>query len=106
MSILTVSGLTKSYDPFFTVGDRTFRVARGGTIGSVGVNGANTSTWFGIIAGVEVPTCAGVHRAQTTRIVSLAQDSRVVYARTLADAMPPALRPSRRLRNRSCEGGL
>jgi ATPase subunit of ABC transporter with duplicated ATPase domains len=95
MSILTVSGLTTSDGLTLIVRDSSFRVAR-----------ADTSTWLGIIAGVEVPTCAGVHRPQTTRVVSLAQDTRVVYARTLADAMLTALRPSRRLRNRSSEGGL
>lgn len=106
MSILTVSGLTTSYGPTFIFGDRTFRVARGETIGVVGVNGAGTSTLLTIAADVAVPTCGGVSCPQTTRIACLAQEARVARAGRHADAMLAALCTSRRLRNRSSEGGL
>ena len=58
--MLSVQGLTKSFDGFLAVKDVSFEVAEGEILGLIGPNGSGKSTTFNLIAGAFRPTAGSV----------------------------------------------
>jgi branched-chain amino acid transport system ATP-binding protein len=58
--VLSVSGLTKSFDGFLAVKNVSFEVAEGEILGLIGPNGSGKSTTFNLIAGALRPTSGSV----------------------------------------------
>ncbi|HWI37003.1 MAG TPA: ABC transporter ATP-binding protein [Burkholderiales bacterium] len=68
--MLSVNGLTKSFDGFLAVKNVSFEVAEGEILGLIGPNGSGKSTTFNLIAGAFRPT-AGSVRFQGHEIAGL-----------------------------------
>jgi len=88
MSILTASGLAKSYGAQDVFWDVSIQIARDDKIGLVGPNGEGKTTLLRILAGLEEPTAGTVHRARGLRVGYLPQivdldSERTVYAEML-----------------------
>jgi len=88
MSILTASGLAKSYGAQDVFWDVSVQIARGDKIGLVGPNGEGKTTLLRILAGLEEPSAGTVHRARGLRVGYLPQivelnSERTVYAEML-----------------------
>ena len=58
--MLSVEGLTKSFDGFLAVKNVSFEVAEGEILGLIGPNGSGKSTTFNLIAGALAPTAGSV----------------------------------------------
>jgi len=58
--VLSVEGLTKSFDGFLAVKNVSFEVAEGEILGLIGPNGSGKSTTFNLIAGALKPTAGSV----------------------------------------------
>jgi len=58
--VLSVEGLTKSFDGFLAVKNVSFEVAEGEILGLIGPNGSGKSTTFNLIAGALKPTVGSV----------------------------------------------
>jgi branched-chain amino acid transport system ATP-binding protein len=58
--VLSVNGLTKSFDGFLAVKNVSFEVAEGEILGLIGPNGSGKSTTFNLIAGAFRPTSGSV----------------------------------------------
>jgi branched-chain amino acid transport system ATP-binding protein len=58
--VLSVKGLTKSFDGFLAVKNVSFDVAEGEILGLIGPNGSGKSTTFNLIAGAFRPTAGSV----------------------------------------------
>src|SRR5256712_6469461 len=58
--MLSVDGLTKSFDGFLAVKNVSFQVAEGEILGLIGPNGSGKSTTFNLIAGALKPTAGSV----------------------------------------------
>jgi branched-chain amino acid transport system ATP-binding protein len=58
--VLSVQGLTKSFDGFLAVKNVSFEVAEGEILGLIGPNGSGKSTTFNLIAGAFQPTSGSV----------------------------------------------
>ena len=58
--MLSVNGLTKSFDGFLAVKNVSFDVAEGEILGLIGPNGSGKSTTFNLIAGAFRPTAGSV----------------------------------------------
>jgi len=58
--VLSVQGLTKSFDGFLAVKNVSFEVAEGEILGLIGPNGSGKSTTFNLIAGALRPTSGSV----------------------------------------------
>ena len=58
--MLSVQGLTKSFDGFLAVKNVSFEVAEGEILGLIGPNGSGKSTTFNLIAGAFRPTAGSV----------------------------------------------
>src|SRR5438874_4674090 len=58
--MLSVEGLTKSFDGFLAVKNVSFEVAEGEILGLIGPNGSGKSTTFNLIAGAFRPTAGSV----------------------------------------------
>ena len=58
--MLSVNGLTKSFDGFHAVKNVSFEVAEGEILGLIGPNGSGKSTTFNLIAGAFRPTSGSV----------------------------------------------
>jgi len=58
--VLSVQGLTKSFDGFLAVKNVSFEVAEGEILGLIGPNGSGKSTTFNLIAGAFRPTAGSV----------------------------------------------
>jgi len=78
MSILSVTGLTKSFGGLMAVNDVSFDLAEGSIVGLIGPNGAGKTTVFNLITGIYRPdkgdirfTETPIVRLPTHRIVSL-----------------------------------
>jgi len=88
MSILTASGLAKSYGAQDVFWDVSIQIARDDKIGLVGPNGEGKTTLLRILAGLEEPTAGTVHRARGLQVGYLPQivdldSERTVYAEML-----------------------
>ncbi len=76
MSLLTGSGISKSYAHRHVFADFAFAVEHGDRIGLVGINGGGKTTLLRILAGLETPTPPGqIHRKRDLHIGYLAQDA-------------------------------
>jgi branched-chain amino acid transport system ATP-binding protein len=78
MSILSVTGLTKSFGGLTAVNDVSFDLAEGSIMGLIGPNGAGKTTVFNLITGIYRPDKGGIRfkgspivGLPTHRIVSL-----------------------------------
>jgi len=58
--VLSVEGLTKSFDGFLAVKNVSFDVAEGEILGLIGPNGSGKSTTFNLIAGALAPSAGAV----------------------------------------------
>src|SRR5438874_4094544 len=58
--MLSVEGLTKSFDGFLAVKNVSFEVAEGEILGLIGPNGSGKSTTFNLIAGAFRPSAGSV----------------------------------------------
>jgi branched-chain amino acid transport system ATP-binding protein len=58
--LLTVSGLTKTFDGFTAVSNVSFDVEEGEILGLIGPNGSGKSTIFNCIAGMFAPTAGSI----------------------------------------------
>ena len=58
--VLSVEGLTKSFDGFLAVKNVSFEVAEGEILGLIGPNGSGKSTTFNLIAGALKPSAGSV----------------------------------------------
>jgi len=58
--VLSVEGLTKSFDGFLAVKNVSFEVAEGEILGLIGPNGSGKSTTFNLIAGALRPSAGSV----------------------------------------------
>jgi ATP-binding cassette subfamily F protein 3 len=88
MSILTTSGLAKSYGAQDVFWDVSIQIARGDKIGLVGPNGEGKTTLLRILAGLEEPSAGTMQRARGLRVGYLPQiadlnSERTVYAEML-----------------------
>ena len=88
MSILTASGLAKSYGAQDVFWDISVQIARGDKIGLVGPNGEGKTTLLRILAGLEEPSAGTVQRARGLQVGYLPQiaeldSERTVYAEML-----------------------
>jgi ATP-binding cassette, subfamily F, member 3 len=83
MSLLTGSGISKSYAHRHIFSDFSFAIEHGDRIGLVGINGGGKTTLLRILAGLETPTPPGqIHRKRDLRIGYLEQDG----AESIADS--------------------
>jgi len=87
MSIITASGLAKSYGAQDVFWDVSLHIARGDKIALVGPNGSGKTTLLRIIAGLEAPTAGRVHRARNLRVAYLSQEAELPGQRTLYEEM-------------------
>ncbi|MDY7039647.1 MAG: ABC-F family ATP-binding cassette domain-containing protein [Chloroflexota bacterium] len=87
MSILSVSGLAKSYGAQDVFWDVSAQIAHGDKIGLVGPNGEGKTTLLRIMAGLEEPTAGTVHRARKLRVGYLPQIVELDSERTVYDEM-------------------
>src|SRR5215510_11380223 len=60
MPLLTLSGLTKTFNGFTAVSNVSFHVEQGEILGLIGPNGSGKSTTFNCIAGMFPPTAGSV----------------------------------------------
>lgn len=60
MTLLTVQGLTKTFNGFTAVKDVAFEVAEGEILGLIGPNGSGKSTTFNCIAGMYTPSAGSI----------------------------------------------
>src|SRR5260370_22639156 len=79
--MLSVDGLTKSFDGFLAVKNVSFEVAEGEILGLIGPNGSGKSTTFNLIAGALRPSAGSVR--------FLGQEIGGPAARRRAAARPP-----------------
>jgi len=87
MSILTASGLAKSYGAQDVFWDVSLQISRGDKVALIGPNGHGKSTLLQLLAGLDTPTAGRVHRARGLRIGWLPQYPDLPGERTLYDEM-------------------
>lgn len=101
-TILTVTGLAKSFGPDQIFSDLSFQIADREHVALVGVNGAGKSTLLHIIGGVESPSAGEVAVARGARVTFLPQEARFDSQRTVReearDAFAVALAAGERMR--------
>lgn len=83
MPLLTVTKLSKSYDPVDIFEDITLSIPYHARIAIVGANGIGKTTLLRILAGEEDPSSGSVHRAKGMRIGYLPQEMIKVQEGTL-----------------------
>ncbi|MBA2276439.1 MAG: ABC-F family ATP-binding cassette domain-containing protein [Chloroflexia bacterium] len=101
-TLLTVSGLTKTYITDQIFAEVGFQIAEREHVALVGVNGAGKSTILRIIAGLEHANAGGIVSAQGLRVTYLPQETRFTSANTLRAearrAFAPVLEMAARMR--------
>lgn len=83
MSLITVSGLSKSYGALDLFSELSFAIPPRARIGLVGANGVGKTTLLRILLGLEEPSAGSVQRARGLRIGYLPQEARLDSQRTL-----------------------
>lgn len=83
MSLITVSGLSKSYGALDLFSDLSFAIPPRARIGLVGANGVGKTTLLRILLGLEEPSAGTVQQARGLRIGYLPQEARLDSQRTL-----------------------
>jgi ATP-binding cassette subfamily F protein 3 len=84
-TVLTVSGLAKSFGPDQIFKDVSFQLSDREHVALVGVNGAGKSTLLRVIAGMDSPSLGEVAIASGARIAVLAQEARFETARSVRE---------------------
>ena len=79
-SVLTVFGLSKSYNIYPIFEDVTFTINAGERAALVGPNGVGKSTLLKVIAGLEKPTTGAVVKAKGVKLVYLPQEAASSFA--------------------------
>src|SRR5262245_28264163 len=101
-TLLTVSGLTKTYITEEIFKDVSFQIAEREHVALVGVNGAGKSTVLRIIADIDHPNAGGIVRASGLRVTYLPQEARFFSDRTVREearlAFAPVLAAGERMR--------
>src|SRR5438105_3537211 len=117
-TVLTVYGLSKSYNIYPVFTDVSFALNAGERVALVGPNGVGKSTVLKIIAGLERPTTGSVVKAKGARVVYVAQEAASSFAseadlshspdETLYNSMLDAIGPVRALQQqlRDLEGRM
>ena len=85
MSLITATGLTKSFGPediFFSI---SLSVPRGARIAIVGPNGVGKTTLLRILVGLEESTAGAVHRARSLSIGYLPQEANLEAPHSLME---------------------
>lgn len=75
MSLLTVSNLSKSFDPVDIFSGVSFSIPRGGRTAIVGPNGIGKTTLLRILVGLEESSSGSIQRARDLRIAYLPQEA-------------------------------
>ncbi|GIV62730.1 MAG: ABC transporter [Bellilinea sp.] len=83
MSLITVSGLSKSYGALDLFSDLSFAIPPRARIGLVGANGVGKTTLLRVLLGLEEPSAGSVQRARGLRMGYLPQEARLDSRRTL-----------------------
>ncbi len=83
MSLITVSGLSKSYGALDLFSDLSFAIPPRARIGLVGANGVGKTTLLRVLLGLEEPSAGSVQRARGLRMGYLPQEARLESQRTL-----------------------
>ncbi|MDO4438282.1 MAG: ABC-F family ATP-binding cassette domain-containing protein [Eubacteriales bacterium] len=83
--ILSVSGLTKSYDGKDILKDISFHIEENDKCAITGINGAGKSTLLKQIIGVESPDSGYITIPKDTRMAYLSQNPDIVSGRTIYD---------------------
>jgi ATP-binding cassette subfamily F protein 3 len=101
-TLLTVSGLAKTYITEEIFKDVSFQIAEREHVALVGVNGAGKSTVLRIIADIEHANAGGIVRASGLRVTYLPQEARFFSDRTVREetrlAFAPVLAAGGRMR--------
>ncbi len=75
MSLITASGLAKSFGAFTVFHGVSLQIPRDGRIALVGPNGVGKTTLLRILAGLDDPSAGTVHRARALRVGYLSQEA-------------------------------
>jgi ATP-binding cassette subfamily F protein 3 len=75
MSLVSASGLAKSYGADDIFAGLSFAIPRQAKIALVGPNGSGKTTLLRLIAGFEVPTSGDIHRARSAQVAYLPQQA-------------------------------
>ncbi len=90
MSVITGTGVGKSFGAFEVFAGMSFSVARGDKVALVGPNGSGKTTLLRIIAGADEPSAGSVHFARGATIGTLAQTAEDSAELTVWQAMSGA----------------
>jgi len=85
MSLVTVSNLSKSFDPVDLFSGVSFSIAKGSRLALVGPNGVGKTTLLRIIVGLEEASGGAVTRARSMRLGYLPQEAEFEVEGTLWD---------------------
>jgi ABC-2 type transport system ATP-binding protein len=85
-TVLSVSGLTKSFGSLAAISDVSFAVRAGEVLGLIGPNGAGKTTLFECLAGVLPPNAGEITTATGKRLTERDRSSVIFY-------MPDGVRP-------------
>jgi ATP-binding cassette subfamily F protein 3 len=97
MSLITASGLSKSYGPVDIFSGLHLTIPPGARIALVGENGIGKTTLLNVLVGLESPSEGKIHRAGQLKIGYLPQKSSLASDRTLWEETITALDDLRQL---------
>jgi ABC transport system ATP-binding/permease protein len=87
VTILTASGLTKSFGPHVVLQGVDLSIHQGERVGLVGANGSGKSTLARILAGEDVPDTGELAVRREARVMYLAQEPALDPAQTVLDTV-------------------
>ena len=103
MSLLTASGLAKSFGPVDIFSGITLAIPHGARIAIVGPNGVGKTTLLRILVGLDEPSAGAVHRARDLTVGYLPQEAGLTGSHTLWEECLLALETLRLLENELTE---